>query len=118
MIMAEIITIEGSISPSVYLARGERVTVRADDVRARNLVLRGFANVVSTDTDEAEPVLPEPLPTPARNASRDDWAEYLAAGAFGIVTEGKGRDELLAEYDDYIRTHDVPAEDDAENPEG
>jgi len=117
--MAETITIEGSISPSVYLARGERATVRSDDKRAKNLVLGGFANIVSADTAEVEPpVLPEPLPTPARNASRDDWAEWLAVHT-DIVTEGKGRDELVAEYDDYLKTHDAPTEDDdPENTEG
>lgn len=35
---------------------------------------------------------------PKRNASRDDWAEWLAANT-SIVTEGKSRDELLAELD-------------------
>lgn len=35
---------------------------------------------------------------PKRNASRDDWAEWLAENT-SIVTEGKSRDELLAELD-------------------
>lgn len=109
--MAKTLTIEGSISPSVYLARGERREVRDDDPRVQRLIRGGFVNVVS-ESGEVEPSpLPEPAPIPARNASRDDWAEYLAAGAFGIVTEGKGRDELIAEYDKWLETHDAPAVD-------
>lgn len=35
---------------------------------------------------------------PKRSASRDEWADYLAAH-HSIVTDGKSRAELLAEYD-------------------
>ncbi|AKF12318.1 hypothetical protein PDRPv_24 [Mycobacterium phage PDRPv] len=30
------------------------------------------------------------------------------------MTEGKGRDELIAEYDEWQSVHDVPAADDSE----
>ena len=109
--MAEIITLEGSILPSAYLARGERQVVRSDDALAKQLVLGGYAIVVDTNT------VPDPEPTPApegnpsddveldppaRNASREDWAEFLAQHPAGFVTEGKNRGQLIAEWDERI----------------
>ena len=103
-----VVTIEGSLSPSTYLARGQRRTVqRTPDVE--KLIAGGFVVVV----DEGEPpaltlfdVEPEDASEPgiadappARNASRGDWAEYLEANT-EIVTEGKTRDELIREWDD------------------
>lgn len=107
--MAETITIEGSILPSAWLARGERQVVRADDPHAKFLVLNGYAVVVSADTvpddPDPEPVNPDEtvaLDAPARNASRDDWAEFLAQHPAGFVTEGKDRAALIAEWDEHI----------------
>ena len=53
--------------------------------------------------------LPEPIPAPRGNASRDDWAEWLADNT-DIVTEGKDRDALRAEYAEWTKTHDVPTD--------
>lgn len=100
--MARSITIEGSITPSTFLARGERTRVQlTDDVQA--LLDGGFVVEVDRETDEPvdPPKLPEPPKPPSRSASREDWAEFLAAGEFGIVTEGKDRTALLAEWDAY-----------------
>jgi hypothetical protein len=107
--MAKKITIEGSITPSSRLARGERVTVE-DSAKVRKFIAGGFANVVDEETGEAEPApLPEVVPAPARNASREDWAEWLAIET-DIVTEGKNRDVLQAEYDEWLKTHDAPSD--------
>lgn len=103
------ITIEGSLTPSSDLPRGERRTVQDTD-EVRKFVARGFANVVDEDGTPEPAPLPEPVPAPKRNASRDDWAEWLADNT-DIVTEGKDRDALLAEYDDYLKTHDAPGDD-------
>lgn len=112
------ITIEGSLSPSTYLARGERAVVRDDDPRVQKLIAGGYVNVIDTETDTPEPTpLPEPLPVPARNASRDDWAEWLALNT-DIVTVDKNRETLLNEYDEWLKTHDAPAEDTDEATEG
>jgi hypothetical protein len=106
--MAEI-TIEGSISPAAGLARGERRTVQ-DSKAVRTYVRLGFANVVDEETGEPEPSpLPEPVKAPSRGASREDWAEFLATET-DIVTEGKGRDVLVDEYDEWLKTHSAPSE--------
>ncbi|APQ42284.1 hypothetical protein PBI_RICH_23 [Mycobacterium phage Rich] len=98
------ITIEGSISPAAGLARGERRTVQdTPDVRA--FVAKGFAVIVDERTetereaDEQAEFARDALGVPARNASRDDWAEFLAQHPGGFVTEGKNRDQLIAEWD-------------------
>ena len=108
--MAETITIEGSILPSAWLARGERQVVRADDPHAKFLVLNGYAVVVEANTvvePEADETKGNPadaveLDPPARNASRDDWAEFLAQHPAGFVTEGKDRAAVIAEWDEHI----------------
>jgi hypothetical protein len=107
------ITVEGSLTPSAFLARGERLTVQdTDDVRRK--IAKGFLVVVDEETGEPEPApLPEPVKAPSRGASRDDWAEFLADQT-DIETEGKGRDELVEEYSEWLLTHDAPAE----QPEG
>ncbi|AGT12760.1 hypothetical protein PHELEMICH_24 [Mycobacterium phage Phelemich] len=103
------ITIEGSISPAGGLARGERRTVQ-DTPEVREYVRKGFAFIVDerTDTereaDEQAEIARDALGVPARNASRDDWAEFLAAHPGGFVTEGKNRDQLIAEWDAYSPT--------------
>ena len=103
------ITIKGSLTPSARLARGERQSVE-DSPEVRAFVAKGFAVVVDEETGEPEPApLPEVKPAPKRNASRDDWAEWLAEET-DIVTEGKDRDELIAEYDEWVKTHDAPAD--------
>lgn len=103
------ITIEGSLTPAAGLARGERREVQ-DSPEVRDYVARGFANIVDEETGEVEqPELPEPAKAPARSASRDDWAEWLALNT-DIVTEGKGRDALVDEYDEWLKTHDAPAD--------
>jgi hypothetical protein len=107
------ITIEGSISPAAGLARGERREVQDSD-EVRRYVAQGFAVVVDEETGEPEESpLPEAAPAPARNASRYDWAEWLAEET-DIVTEGKNRDTLQAEYDEWLKTHDAPADDPAD----
>lgn len=104
--MTETITIEGSILPSAYLARGERQVVRADDPTAKALVLGGYAVVVDTNTvptpDETE--APQAVEPPARNASRDDWAEFLAQHHGEFVTEGEDRASLIDQWDEYVKS--------------
>lgn len=97
-------TIEGSITPTDILARGVRRTVEVTD-SIRKLVAIGGAIVVAGSLDEPGAVaygdaaedaenheLPE-YPVPGGNASREDWAEFIASRGLG-VTEGKSRDEL------------------------
>ncbi|APD21067.1 hypothetical protein SEA_VAISHALI24_23 [Mycobacterium phage Vaishali24] len=102
------VVIEGSILPCGFLARGERVEVQRT-AHIDRLIEQGFVNVISETGDPEPAPLPEPVKAPARSASRDTWAEFLAEHTGGIVTEGKGRDELVAEYDEWQRVHDVPA---------
>lgn len=110
--MAHHVTIEGSVTPTDWLPRGVRRTVEVtDDIR--KLVAIGGAIVVAGSLDEPDTAaygdseadeaadsadddagqeLPE-YPVPAGNASREDWAEFIASRGLG-VTEGKSRDEL------------------------
>ncbi|UXE04398.1 hypothetical protein SEA_FUNSIZED_27 [Mycobacterium phage Funsized] len=104
------ITIEGSLTPSADLPRGERRTVQ-DSAEVRKFVADGWAVIVDEETGEVEEDgtgLLTPIEPPKRNAGREDWAEWLAAHT-DIVTEGKDRGDLLAEYDEWVKTHDAPA---------
>lgn len=104
------ITIEGSLTPAAGLARGERREV-TDSKEVRRYVERGFAVVVDEETGEAEAApLPEAKKAPAKNAKRDDWAEFLADNT-DIVTEGKDREVLQAEYDEWLKVNSAPAAD-------
>ncbi|OHU29021.1 hypothetical protein [Mycobacteroides chelonae] len=111
--MGHYVTIEGSLTPTDWLARGVRRTVAVtDDIR--KLVKIGGAIVVAGSLDDPEvaehgELAPEAetntesegaeaqqvleYPVPPRNASREDWAEFIASRGLG-VTEGKTRDEL------------------------
>lgn len=102
--MTATVTIEGSITPSAELARGERRTVQLTE-SVQRLIDGGF--VVVVESDAPAPVTPavvdpagadpQTVSPPARNASREDWAEFLALA--GFVTEGRGRDELIDMWD-------------------
>ena len=106
------VTIEGSrLSPSSFLAAGERITVQRTE-RVDRLIARGFVvevpderTVTEREADEqAEQSRADLTPytldnPPKRNASRDDWAKFLAQHPDGYVTEGKDRDALIAEWD-------------------
>ena len=59
------VTIEGSLTPSVHLARGERKTVQLTPF-IQKLIDRGFVNVLGEYHDE--PALDEPPAKPARRA--------------------------------------------------
>lgn len=102
------ITIEGSLTPSAFLARGERRTVQRTP-RIDALVFKGFVVVVDAHGEEEEPAdAPEPIKAPAKSASREDWAEFLAAHT-DVVTEGRTRDQLIGDYEVYLETHPAPA---------
>jgi hypothetical protein len=106
--VAHHVTIEGSFTPTDWLPRGVRRTVEVtEDIR--KLVAIGGAIVVAGSLDEPDTVaygdsddavgevaevreVPG-YPVPAGNASREDWAEFIASQGLG-VTEGKSRDEL------------------------
>ena len=104
------LTIEGSLTPSAFLARGERRTVQRTP-RIDRMVHKGFVVVVDAHDDDepAEPaeVMPTPVKAPAKSASREDWAEFLAAHT-DVVTEGRTRDQLIGDYEVYLETHDAP----------
>ncbi|AHB79342.1 hypothetical protein JAMAL_22 [Mycobacterium phage JAMaL] len=108
------ITIEGSrLSPSTFLAAGERATVQRTE-RVERLLARGFVvevpeqrTVTEVEADEQADQSREELGVPPRNASRDDWAEFLAQHPGGFVTEDKDRAALIAEWDAYAPPVDV-----------
>ncbi|ACF05023.1 hypothetical protein Nigel_20 [Mycobacterium phage Nigel] len=114
------ITIEGSrLSPSTFLAAGERATVQRTE-RVERLLARGFVVevpeqrtvtvtevVTEVEADKQAAQSREELGVPPRNASRDDWAEFLAQHPGGFVTEDKDRAALIAEWDAYAPPVDV-----------
>ncbi|UYL88133.1 hypothetical protein SEA_EVAA_22 [Gordonia phage Evaa] len=100
--MADKVTIEGSITPSVLLARGERRTV-ARTARIDRLIARGFVVEVpekeatpEPETDESEGQTTPPPSEPKGNASRDEWAAHLDSQSPKIeYPEDAGRDDLI-----------------------
>src|SRR5690606_35687339 len=82
------VTIEGSITPSTFLCRGQRLTIERTGY-IEKLIKRGFVTVVKDYPAEAEVVQiveaqqeavdneRQLSGTPARNASRDEWAAFL-----------------------------------------
>lgn len=73
------VTIEGSIAPCGFLARGDRATVQlTDDVRA--LINEGYVNVIEVLDDDAAPVETAPEPEiPAEDDKADEPATKAAA---------------------------------------
>lgn len=109
------VTIKGSIMPCGFLARGEVTTVQLTPFVQR-LIDQGFVDVVADAVplsegavervapEPADPPTPpevEPPKAPHKNASRDDWAEFLAPHPGGFITDGKGRDELVSMWEAY-----------------
>lgn len=102
------ITIEGSLTPSTFLRRGERRTVRYTEQVQRKIDL-GYVIVVGEHPEPTEIEVPEPEGghPPKLNASREDWAEFLAQHPAGFVTEGKDRTELIAEWEAHVAGPDA-----------
>lgn len=107
------VTIEGSLTPSVVLPRGERRTVALTD-RVQRLIDRGFVILIEDESDAPEPAevdertdaereadeqaaLARSL-VPKGNASRDEWADYLSQHADVEFTDDDGRDDLVRKY--------------------
>lgn len=117
------VTIEGTITPSTFLRRGAQITVERTSY-IEKLIKRGFVKVVREYPVEKEVVQiveaqreavdneRQLSGTPARNASRDKWADFL--GDEGVpFEEGATRDELIATWDSYFPAEaDVEAETD------
>lgn len=104
------VTIEGSTSPSTYLARGERIEVQRTD-HIERLIKGGFVTVIDEE-GHAEPApLPEPIKPPTKSGSRQAWADFLDEHT-SVEVGDKTRDELVDAYDDYLSTHDAPAAED------
>ncbi len=103
------ITIEGSLTPSADLPRGQRRRVQ-DSADVRAFVRKGFAVVVDEEGEPEPAPLPVPVKAPGKGDSRDDWAEFLAAHT-DVVTEGRTRDQLVGDYEVWLETHDAPTAD-------
>lgn len=102
------VTIEGSVTPSVMLPRGQRMTIERTEVIDK-MIRRGFVVVVEehapapviasiTDVVTMAEAPGEPAPVPARNASREEWASFLIEE--GVPHEiGASRNQLIAAWD-------------------
>lgn len=104
--MMQQVTIEGTTTPSDRLSTGVRRIVTLTE-EVRQLVKIGAVVVVDDNPDtlvqlDVEPA-PEPVVTdappvitdpPARNASREDWATWVAAHVPDVDITNLTRDEL------------------------
>lgn len=118
-----VVTIEGSLSPSALLARGERRTVQLTE-RVQRLIDAGFVKVVDSDAGDApEPVLdPQPeadlrtdlekhaddeaqkardeLGVPSRGGSTEDWQKFLTEKGIDF-NDDDSRAVLIDRWDNY-----------------
>lgn len=100
------VTIEGTVTPSVHLGKGERRTVERTEF-VDKLIARGYVSVITEHPEpviEEDPVEPGEAPvtvSPARNASRSVWADFLTDA--GVPYPGDAtRDELVAAWDNQL----------------
>lgn len=92
------VTIEGSLTPSTYLPRGVRRVVTLTPFIER-LVRRGFVRILPEEPTTEEVAVAATDPAPARNATRDEWAEFLERQGF-TVADSATRTELIATWDE------------------
>lgn len=100
--MAQRITVEGTITPSTFLAAGDRRSVTRTAF-VEKLIAKGFIRVVDDETS-AEPAVEEEteevFAVPARNAKREVWAAFLTRLDPDIhFTDEDGRDDLIELYE-------------------
>lgn len=112
------VVIEGSLSPSSFLARGDRMEVQRTEF-VDKLISGGFVDVISETEDPeitppaelSDPAVPplanevaaDPPPRSGAGSGREEWAEFLAKHPAGFVTEGKDRTDLIGEWDAYVQ---------------
>lgn len=102
------VTIRGSITPSAWLARGEVKTVQRTS-HIDNLIRQGFVDLLAEHNDvpaavpPAEaPVQPDTPKPPHKNASREDWAEFLSTiPDLTDHVQAHGRDQLVGIWESY-----------------
>jgi hypothetical protein len=89
------VTVEGSLTPSNWLATGKRVTVQLTP-RIERLIAKGFLLLIATDAapkKAAQSVADAPYRAgePAWNALRDEWARFVIAhGQVVVASDTKG----------------------------
>lgn len=105
----DVVTVERSDYVDGLIERG-RVAVVDDTITDEGILIG--------DGDQSLPVRPDDLPEPPkRNASYDDWAEYLDEHVHVEGgTDGKTRAELLAIWDRFLElgTTATPAAEDTD----
>lgn len=102
-----IIVIEGTVTPSTFLATGERRTVTRTPFIDK-LIAKGFVRVfdvlttplpesipVEQTTDEVEDTA---VVVPKKNETREVWAEFLARRRIPFTDDDR-RDDLIAIYE-------------------
>ncbi|WP_418346092.1 hypothetical protein [Rhodococcus pyridinivorans] len=111
--MSQRITVEGTITPSTFLAAGARRTVTLTAF-VEKLIGKGFIRVVDDETTvvESQPAVEEATATevPARNAKREVWARFLEQLGGIEFSDEDGRDDLIDLYEE--SEHYVPDGDD------
>lgn len=110
--MSQRITVEGTITPSTFLAAGARRTVTRTAF-VEKLISKGFIRVVDEEAAvESQPVAKDETATavPARNAKREVWARFLEQLGGIEFSDEDGRDDLIDLYEE--SEHYVPDGDD------
>ena len=110
------LTIEGTRTPSVQLATGARVTV-VDTPEVRRRVALGYVKIVNEitqyDDEEGGGGVQAPsvnaLEPPAKNASKAEWIEFLAAIGLDFDPDYT-KAELLDFYEQWAAAQTVPTE--------
>lgn len=110
------ITLEGSRqTPSTYLAAGKRITVDRTPM-VDKMIRKGYVRVIEegTTVSAAQHVIEiveeqqaavdserQLAGTPARNASRDEWAQFLRDEGVPF-DESAARNDLILTWDSYF----------------
>ena len=111
------LTIEGTRTPSVQLATGARVTV-VDTPEVRRRVALGYVKIVNEitqyDDEESGGGVQAPsvnaLEPPAKNASKAEWIEFLAAIGLEAANADMTKVELIDYYEQWAAAQTVPTE--------
>lgn len=95
MSSSRVVTITGSITPSVALARGVSRTVTLTP-RIQRLIDKGYVTV----TEEFDAPAPPAPSEPSKTASRAAWAEFLTSEGFDVPTDAT-RAELIETWEGF-----------------
>lgn len=100
--MSNTITIEGTVTPSTLLPRGDRMTVSRSSF-IEKLIAKGYVRVV--DAVDESPAVPDvEVAVPAKNAKREDWKAFLEFQGVPFPDDATRDDMIAIWYADHGQT--------------